>query len=195
MLGGLKKMVGLGGGEAEAEQVEQHALLGGGDLVSAKATQANTSEAEFIRGPREDIGVEAFALWPGELEVVVPPEWKVGDKVPAQGPHGKITMELPENCQAGTTLRYRLRPEPELLIEVPAGAKPGHTLQFERPDGARIGIQIPMGKQPGEQFEVTPPALMVLVPEACRTGDAVVFPFPGPAGRDGERQWLRAHMP
>merc|ERR1719468_75004 len=91
-------------------------------------------------------------------------------------------------------MRYRLRPEPELRVEVPPGASPGTTLNFERPDGTRIGIPVPPGKQPGEHFEVTPPALMVLVPDDAQPGDWVVFAAPAPPAAQ-ERQWFRAKVP
>merc|ERR1719433_477134 len=108
-------------------------------------------------------------------------------------------MTLPESCEPGTTLRYRLKPEPELKVKVPPGVAPGATLTFQRPDGSRIGIQVPPGKQPGEQFEVTPPALMVLVPEEAQAGDWVRFGMPGSAqagdGKAKERQWFRSKVP
>merc|ERR1712129_629180 len=108
-----------------------------------------------------------------------------------------INFELPEECEPGTTLRYRLKPTAELRVEVPQGAFPGATLTFERPDGTRIGITVPQGKKPGEFFEVTPPALMVLVPEGVQAGDSVVF-FLGPPprlGKAGVGQWFSADVP
>jgi len=198
MLSGLKKIAGQAGEGASqvAERDAEEGLLQS-TLVLSNSQNTNTSEAEPIQcNNRGDLGVEAFALWPGEMEVAVPENWKVGEKVPAQGPHGRIFLDLPEGCEAGKTLRYRLRPEAELQVKVPPGAKPGGTLMFERPDGTRIGITVPPGKQPGEQFEVTPPALMVLVPEGAQPGDTVIFGTPLAAqGANGEeRQWFRAKV-
>merc|ERR1740121_2278452 len=133
-------------------------------------------------------------MMPGIMEVAVPQGWKVGDKVASQGPHGRIILELPENSEPGTTIRYHLRPGPDLFVEVPAGAKPGGTLYFQQPDGMRIALEVPQGKKPGELFEVRPPALMVIVPEGVKPGSHVVFraPLESKAARD---VWFRAEVP
>lgn len=189
----------IGGAGDGGLSVETEALLDTEGLVHARGGNGNTVEAEFVsKDNRSDLGLEAFAMWPTEIEIMVPEDWKAGDKIPAQGPHGRIYFELPEECKPGTSLRYRLRPAPELRIEVPPGAFPGASLTFERPDGTRISITVPPGKRPGEHFEVTPPALMVLVPEEAHPGDTVVFsvgPQGGQGGSQAPRQWFRAEVP
>lgn len=136
--------------------------------------------------------VEAFSMPPGEVEVAVPKGWKPGDKVAAQGPHGRIWLDLPISCEPDTTIRYKLRPSPDLVVEVPPGAWPGSALTFERSDGTRISIEVPQGKRPGEQFEVRPPVAMVLVPDNVPVGGHVVFCVPGSAVGS---PWLHAQVP
>merc|ERR1719343_1518461 len=155
----------------------------------------HTAQAEMLKDDNsEAAGVEAFAMLPGALEVAVPPGWKPGDKVPAQGPHGKILLELPETCAAGTTIQCQLKPGPDLVVEIPEGASAGSQLTFEREDGTRIRVEVPKGKQPGEHFEVRPPSLIVLVPEGVEAGSYVVFRAPG-ADAASRKVWFRAQVP
>jgi len=162
------------------------------NLVSAPRDNTNTVDAEILMHPNpREVGVEAFAMWPSDIEVAVPQEWKAGDKVPAAGPHGRIHFELPEQCMPGTTLRFRLKPAPDLRIEVPAGVSAGSSMTFERGDGSRISITVPPGKKPGDFFEVSPPAVMVLVPEEVKAGETVVFCMPAPP----LGQWFKAQVP
>jgi len=155
----------------------------------------HTAHAEMLKDDSSEApGVEAFAMLPGGLEVAVPADWKPGDKVPAQGPHGRIFLELPETCAAGTTIHYQLKPGPDLVVEIPEGASAGSQLTFEREDGTRIRVEVPKGKQPGEQFEVRPPSLMVLVPEGVEAGSYVVFRAPS-ANHTSRKVWFRAQVP
>merc|ERR1712045_1013493 len=78
-----------------------------------------------------------------------------------------------------------------MRIEVPPGLKAGAPMTFEKPDGTRIGITMPQGKKPGDFFEVSPPALMVLVPEEVKAGETVVFCMPAPP----LGQWFKAQVP
>jgi len=161
------------------------------NLVATRRDNKNTIDAEFLMHPNpKEAGVEAHAMWPGDIELAVPKDWKAGDKVPAAGPHGRILFEIPDECQAGTTMRFRLKPAADLRVEVPPGLPAGAPMNFERPDGTRISIAVPAGMKPGDQFEVTPPALMVLVPEEVKPGETVVFCMPGPPG-----QWFKARVP
>lgn len=130
-------------------------------------------------------------MWPSDIELAIPNDWKAGDKVAAAGPHGRIHFDLPEECTPGTSLRFRLKPAPDMRVEVPTGVPPGAPLTFERPDGTRIQIAVPANKKPGDHFEVTPPALMVLVPEEVKAGDTVVFGLPAPP----LGTWFKATVP
>lgn len=164
------------------------------NLVSTNKDNTNTVDAQILMHPTPtEVGIEAFAMWPSDVEVAVPQEWKAGDKVPAAGPHGRIHFELPEQCVPGTTVRFRLKPAPDLRIQVPSGLSAGSSMTFERGDGSRISITVPPGKKPGDFFEVTPPALMVLVPEEVKAGETVVFYMPAQAPSLG--QWFKAQVP
>jgi len=186
----LVRVLRIAGSNEDGQKVEREALLDTDGLVSTRSNNDNTVVAEPVRNNNHrDLGIEACSMWPSEVQLPVPADWKLGDKVPAQGPHGRIFFELPEGCVPGSVMRYLLRPEPEMRVEVPPGAKGGTSLIFERPDGSRISIAVPQGKKPGEHFDVVPPAVMVLVPEEAQTGDRVVFCLPG------SNQWFCAPVP
>merc|ERR1719189_3035937 len=102
-----------------------------------------------------------------------------------------MTFDLPEGAAAGKVMRFNLKPVPDMRVEVPQGLKAGSPMTFERPDGMRIGLTVPPGKGPGDHFEVTPPALMVLVPEEVNAGETVVFCMPAPP----LGQWFKATVP
>lgn len=162
------------------------------NLISFRRDNKNTVDAEVLLHPNpREVGVEAFAMWPSDIELAVPKDWKAGDKVAAAGPHGRIHFDLPEECTPGVSLRFRLKPAPDLRVEVPPGVPAGAPMTFERPDGTRIQIAVPVGKKAGEMFEVTPPALMVLVPEEVKAGDIVVFGMPAPP----LGTWFKAKVP
>jgi len=185
MIGQLMNMTGLT--VYESVPVEEQVTK---FLQSRKPT--NTVDATFIRGQvPASIGKEASSMWPADIEVQVPENWSEGEKVLAQGPHGRVLFELPEGCKPGTKQQFRLRPAADMRVEVPKDLKEGMSMTFEREDGTRISISVPQGKVSGDTFEVIPPAAMVLVPEDAQAGDVVCFPLPGPPSK----QWFSAPVP
>lgn len=184
MIGQLIDMAGLTGYQSVPAEEQPSKLV-----QSRKPT--NTVDATFIRGQvPASIGKEALSMWPADIEVQVPENWKEGEKVPAQGPHGRVLFDLPV-CEPGTSQKFRLRPAADLRVEVPTGFKEGMSMTFEREDGTRIAMMVPKGKKSGDTFEVIPPAAMVLVPEDAKAGEIVCFPLPGPPSK----QWFSAPVP
>lgn len=181
----------------DEDGVEKTSLLGSQSFVNVMEDNPNTVQAERLGpGSRANLGVEAHAMWPTDIELLVPEKHQKGDKIAAQGPHGRVEFDVPDGLQPGTTFRYRLKAAPEFRIEVPPNALPGSSVAFNRPDGVRIMIEVPAGKKPGEQFDVTPPALMVLVPEGVQPGDFVTFCLRAPNSRDDSlAEWFRAPVP
>jgi len=53
-------------------------------------------------------------------------------------------------------------------------------MKFERADGRKIEVQVPKQLRPGDTFKVSPPALLVRVPEGVGEGQTVVFRLPEP---------------
>jgi len=137
---------------------------------------------------------EAWASPPGMLEVYVPEDHKQGERVLMHGPHGKFIARLPAEAQPGTTFRYPLKPMPEFRMEVPPGRRPGDTVKFQRSDGEEIEIDVPEGLAPGDTFDVSPPALIIQVPEEARPGEHVLFLAEGGASMP-EVGWYRAKVP
>lgn len=178
---------------------EDESLLNSGTSVYALRESANTVSAERVRADAQlNLGVEAFAMWPSEVEINVPQDWQPGQVIPVQGPTGVVNMVLPAGAQPGTPFRYKIKAAAEYRVEVPQGALPGSSVSFDRPDGARINIMVPSGLKAGDVFEVTPPALMVLVPDGLQPGDYVLI---NPAKVQGlttageEPGYFRAQIP
>jgi len=184
---------------SKGEKDEDESLLNSESFVYALEQSANTVSAERVRADTQlNLGMEAFAMWPTEIEISVPENYQHGQVIPVQGPTGLVSMALPEEAKPGTAFRCKLRAAPEYRIEVPPGATPGASVTFERPDGARISIVVPPGLKPGERFEVTPPALMVLVPEGLQPGDYVLIntaKIPGMTMAGEEPELFRVQIP
>jgi hypothetical protein len=179
MLAQVMDMVGLKGEPVKMPKIQSRQPV-------------NTVDATFIRGKiPADIGKEALSMWPAEIEVDVPEDWKEGEEVPAQGPHGRILFKLPEGSQAGTKQKFGLKPSTDFRVEIPEGFGEGMSMTLERDDGTRISIAVPKGKKAGDTFEVIPPAAMVLVPDDVQAGEIVCFPLPGPP----TKQWFSAQVP
>lgn len=113
------------------------------------------------------------------------------------GPHGPVRVVPPQSADPGTTLRWRLAPTPEFRIQVSSDCGPGSVIRFERSDGVEVAVSVPPHLQAGDIFEVTPPSMMVRVPEGAQAGDRVVFRHAlgeGPGGREAT-EWCRAEIP
>jgi len=170
-------------GGAEGNSVMQE-LAGVRNTVNSERTQNPANRLD----PRE---FQALATAPIQLQVNLGMDYQPGQKVIAQGPHGPIQMEPPADVKPGTTLTARLAPPPDIRIHVPPGLKAGSEMKFQRSDGVTIAVRVPKGMGPGDHFDVTPPCLMVKMPEGAKPGDFVVFPN----DNGNERQWCRARIP
>mmetsp|Transcript_96416 Transcript_96416/g.241730 ORF Transcript_96416/g.241730 Transcript_96416/m.241730 type:complete len:247 (+) Transcript_96416:121-861(+) len=184
---------------SKGEKDEDESLLNSASSVLAYKQSANTVTAERVRPDAElNLGVEAFAMWPTEVEIQVPADYQAGQVIAVQGPTGLANMILPSEAQPGTSFRYKIKAAPEYRVEVPAGATPGASVSFDRADGARISIVVPPGLKPGNCFEVTPPALMVLTPEGLQPGDYVLInpaKIPGMTTAGEEPELFRVQIP
>jgi len=90
---------------------------------------------------------------------------------------------------------YRLAPKPEFRIQVPPNHLPGDSVTFTREDGVGVSVPVPPGMQPGEMFEVTPPVLMVRVPEGATPGTRLIFHRQGCGPPEETREWIRCEVP
>lgn len=142
-------------------------------------------------GPRGE--VLAPCVLPVEFTATLSEHFKPGEAFTIQGPLGPIKVEPPEDAEPGTTLRYRLAPQPDFRVRVPEGARPGSAVRFPRADGVEVSVAVPDGMSPGDIFDVTPPALMVKVPEGASAGDLIAFRYPAPP--EAPAPWFRAPLP
>lgn len=140
--------------------------------------------------------LEALATPPVELSHMLPQDYQPGQMVRMHGPHGIVEVDAPENAAPGVVVRFRLAPKPEFRIQVPSDAP--NVVKFKRADGIEVAVGVPGNLMPGDHFEVTPPALMVKVPDGAQAGDYVMFRHSLGNGADNAMEqtvWLRSKVP
>jgi len=169
---------------------EPKAAVQRGDFIKQDLLGCQTTQ-DSERRPRRKGEAEALATPPVELAVQLPEDYEPGMLVSMDGPHGRIEAAGPPDAKPGTTVRFRLAPQPDFQVEVPQGARAGTEVRLKRADGLEISVPVPKGLKPGDVFNIAPPALMVQVPQGCKPGDYVVFKEPGA----GEQDWCRARVP
>mmetsp|Transcript_2484 Transcript_2484/g.7930 ORF Transcript_2484/g.7930 Transcript_2484/m.7930 type:complete len:292 (+) Transcript_2484:58-933(+) len=191
---------------SDTEREAELPLLGHGGVfpganhvqdLGSLAVDAERVDPPGIGGAGREREFEALATAPVELSAQLPANYRQGRPVQMRGPHGPVEVIPPEDVQPGAQMTYRLAPPPEFRVEVPPGCGPGAQVQFERSDGVEVCVKVPPGVHAGDVFEVTPPSLMVRVPEGAVAGDRVVFRHSIGAGRGGreESEWCRAQVP
>merc|ERR1712176_128028 len=129
-----------------------------------------------------------------DLQAQAPQDFQPGQKVHVDGPHGTIDVELPASIKGGQMFQCHLAPPPELKVTVPPGFI-GSSLMFQQADGSHISVPVPGGKRPGDIFYVTPPALMVWVPQGAQAGELVSFSVRGGNGDKSKVEWFSARIP
>lgn len=185
-------------GFAETEREQTASLLHGG--CHWEELDCNcTEEAELIDEELLDHiqAKMALATPPIELVAYLPDDHEPGTAIQMMGPHGPVSFVPPESIRPGEKVCYRLAPPPEFRIEVPCYASPGTMVEFERSDGLLVSVMVPPGFGPGDTFDVTPPSVLVRVPDDPLPGDKVIFQIPHDSGFVGRREapWCRATVP
>jgi len=156
-------------------------------LPGARSTVNSTLVKKAEQGE-----LQALACPPLEFTVKLPKDYASGEPIRAKGPHGIISFNK-QDAKPGETYSFKIAAPPDVRITVPKDYKKGSSLVFDRADGVRISVAVPCGLGPGQTFDVTPPVLMVKVPEGAKAGDPVVFRDEQTFGQYG--QWLRATVP
>lgn len=163
-----------------------------GDFIKQDLLGCQTTQDSERRTTKQRKGeAEALATLPVELAVQLPENYEPGMLVSMDGPHGPMQAAGPPDAQPGSTVRFRLAPQPDFQVEVPKGARAGTEVRLKRADGVEIAVPVPKGLKPGDTFNIAPPALMVQVPQGVKPGDYVVFKQPGA----DEPDWCRARVP
>lgn len=183
--------------EAPESQIDDSFVCYIGDDAGAADAERVSEKAPSKEGCCE---AQAHAAHPPlNIEVELPPgHWQPGQTVQVQGPHGPTCLRLPADAAPGAKLLFQIAPRPEFRVEVPPGAGPGWVMTFRKDDGGECRVTVPPGLQPGDTFEVTPPALMVRVPECSRPGDFVTFSRMVVSGRNqkaNSQEFFRARIP
>jgi len=176
------------GGEGEDAAVEVVSLLQpqptgftvppGTCFVQTLPRDPLAVEAEYLGGPgfgQLTDKLKTLATPPLEFCATLAANFKAGESITVQGPLGPITVEPPPEAEGGMSLRYQLVPRPDFRVHVSPNTQPGTEVHFDRGDGIEISAMVPMSLQDGDAFEVTPPALMVKVPDNAVSGMQIAF--------------------
>eukprot|EP00746_Dinoflagellata_sp_MGD_P168157 gnl/MRDRNA2_/MRDRNA2_99379_c0_seq1.p1 gnl/MRDRNA2_/MRDRNA2_99379_c0~~gnl/MRDRNA2_/MRDRNA2_99379_c0_seq1.p1 ORF type:complete len:202 (+),score=41.26 gnl/MRDRNA2_/MRDRNA2_99379_c0_seq1:83-688(+) len=140
--------------------------------------------------------LEAESTEPCELQVKVPLDYKAGDPVCFQGPHGPLAITPTEDREPGDIITVRLAPPATYEVKVPPNAKPGERVSFSPDDGGPdIEAVVPEHKKPGDTFQVTPSAVMVQVPENAKEGTTLRFKIKGVAKQVANADTATAVVP
>jgi len=188
-------------GEKDSE-VYQGLLTGDADaMVTYLGEDASAVPAEPVTDLAvcaQDIETTAMPA-PVRMEIAVPTgNWDKDKPFVARGPSGPINVRLPQDATPGSAVLVKLSPKPEYRFKVPPGGKPGSFIKFQKQSGEEVAITVPKGLQPGDTFDVTPPALMVRVPDNAKAGDYVTFfQLSGlrKDGSGGRKEIYRARVP
>mmetsp|Transcript_48828 Transcript_48828/g.156160 ORF Transcript_48828/g.156160 Transcript_48828/m.156160 type:complete len:188 (+) Transcript_48828:91-654(+) len=119
------------------------------------------------------------ATYPMDVCFDVPEGAMGGQQARVSGPHGFLSVPVPDGVRPGDRVTVRLGPNSAYQATVPEHAAEGDTLTLEPPEGETIRFHVPPGVQPGTQFRIEPQVLMVRVPEGAEAGDWVAFAAPG----------------
>jgi len=95
-----------------------------------------------------------------------------------QGPHGSLPVAVPTSAAPGTLVRVRIGPVMAYQVTLPAGLKEGQAMALELPCGQRMQVSVPPGKKAGDEFDVSPPVIMVQVPIGAEPGTQVEYDHP-----------------
>mmetsp|Transcript_98034 Transcript_98034/g.282780 ORF Transcript_98034/g.282780 Transcript_98034/m.282780 type:complete len:216 (-) Transcript_98034:206-853(-) len=187
---------------AEQQPFEAPESLIDSSFVCYIGEDSGAVDAERVGDNSKDECLEAHASAldpPLNIAVDLPSgRWQPGQSFCVQGPQGPICLQIPVDAVPGGRLVYKIAPRPEFRVEVPPGAGPGWVMTFQRDDGGACVVTVPAGLQPGDTFEVTPPALMVRVPETAQPGDFVRFCRMVSQENDhkaGSTEFFRARVP
>jgi len=144
-------------------------LLGGGE----DSQGGGSPSAEFTRATR------AECTLPVDISFNLPESLAEGQRsVCVRGPHGPICVQLREGAQPGESMQVRIGPKTSYRVKVPEGVAVGEVMAIQLPDGTQIQTTVPPGKQAGDEFDLSPPCVMVHVPKGLGPGDEVAFSAP-----------------
>lgn len=95
-----------------------------------------------------------------------------------QGPHSSLPVAVPTSAAPGTLVRVRIGPVKAFRVTLPAGLEEGQAMALELPGGERMQVVVPPGKKAGDEFDVSPPVIMVQVPNGAEAGTQVEYDHP-----------------
>lgn len=187
----------------EERAAERHGLLGGRSHMAQYLGSEGTLEGARCEGPRDAMltsrekllaggprEFEVGAMPPYQVQVRLPKNWIPGEKVALDSSLGPLIAQPPKGARSGEETIISLKPKPEYRVKVPRNWTMGREVNFKRKDGSKLSAAVPEGYLAGDYFEVSPPAVMALVPRGARAGDFIVFR----ASKSAYAPWFRAQL-
>lgn len=130
----------------------------------------------FFRVPKEASSDASSSFVEGSPGHRVAPR-TLSRVVCVSGPHGPLSVELPDDAKPGEEVRVRIGPTAMQAV-VPPGFQAGDHMAVQLASGSFVQVQIPPGVEEGETFDFAPPVSMVQVPPEAEPGDLVSFHDP-----------------
>lgn len=122
--------------------------------------------------------LRALAAHPQDFRFVAPEGVKPGEPVCVEGPHGPLMLPLPNDAVPGKECSIRFGPPSQYKVVVPDGASPGSIVTYKGCDGEELRTVVPPGMKPGDEFDVSPPVLMLRIPDEANPGDEMLYEAP-----------------
>eukprot|EP00931_Biecheleriopsis_adriatica_P036026 TRINITY_DN20772_c0_g1_i1.p1 TRINITY_DN20772_c0_g1~~TRINITY_DN20772_c0_g1_i1.p1 ORF type:complete len:338 (-),score=81.69 TRINITY_DN20772_c0_g1_i1:246-1175(-) len=91
------------------------------------------------------------------------------------GPHGSLPVAVPKRASPGSLVKVRIGPKIAFRAVVPADLKEGDMMALKLPNGDLMQVAVPEGKKSGDEFDISPPVIMVQVPQGGRSGLVVEY--------------------
>jgi len=95
-----------------------------------------------------------------------------------QGPHSSLPVAVPTSAAPGMLVRVRIGPVKAFRVTLPPGLEEGQAMALELPSGERMQVVVPPGMKAGDEFDVSPPVIMVQVPSGAEPGTQVEYDHP-----------------
>jgi hypothetical protein len=95
-----------------------------------------------------------------------------------QGPHSSLPVAVPTSAAPGMLVRVRIGPVKAFRVTLPPGLEEGQAMALDLPSGERMQVVVPPGMKAGDEFDVSPPVIMVQVPSGAEPGTQVEYDHP-----------------
>lgn len=149
------------------------------ELLDREELEESEEEGEGeASAPPKRVVIRAATCPPQDIIFTVPEDARAGQPVCVQGPHGPILIPLPEEAEPGKEFSWRLGPNDHYSVDVPEDLEEGGVVEFKGMHNETLHAVVPEGKKGGDTFMVSPPVIMVQVPQNAKPGQELTYMSP-----------------